>query len=67
MGCYFHFSPRQDALASLSEEEMQRGNRKREHDEHRVDYLRNKGYKIVEVWSVTGGKVLMKRKMSEIA
>ena len=29
---------------------MQRGVRKREHDELRRDYLRNKGYNIVEVW-----------------
>ena len=29
---------------------MQRGIRKREHDEPRRDYLRNKGYNIVEVW-----------------
>ena len=29
---------------------MQRGNRKREHDELRRVYLRSKGYNIVEVW-----------------
>ena len=50
MGCYFLFCPCQEARASLSEEEMQRGIRKREHDELRRDYLRNKGYNIVEVW-----------------
>ena len=50
MGCYFHFCPCQEARASLSEEEMQRGIRKREHDELRRDYLRNKGYNFVEVW-----------------
>ena len=50
MGCYFHFCPCQEARASLSEEEMQRGIRKREHDELRRYYLRNKGYNIVEVW-----------------
>ena len=33
MGCYFHFCPCQEARAGLSEEEMQRGIRKREHDE----------------------------------
>ena len=50
MGCYFHFCPCQEARASLSEEEMHRGIRKREHDELRRDYLRNKGYNIVEGW-----------------
>ena len=50
MGSYFHFCPCQESRASLSEEEMQRGIRKREHDELRRDYLRNQGYNIVEVW-----------------
>ena len=49
MGCYFHFCPCQESRAILSEEEMQKGNRKREHDELRTDFLRNKGYNIVEV------------------
>ena len=42
MGRYFHSCSCQEARASLSEEEMQRGNRKREHDELRKEYLRNK-------------------------
>ena len=50
MGCYFHFCPCQEARASLSEEEMHRGIRQKEHDELRRDYLRNKGYNIVEAW-----------------
>ena len=50
MGCFFHFCPCQESRASLSEEEMLRGIRKREHDEMRRDFLRNKGYNIVEVW-----------------
>ena len=50
IGCYFEFCPCQEAKASLSEEETQRGIRKREHDELRRDYLKSKGYKIVEVW-----------------
>ena len=49
MGCYFHFCPCQESRASLSEEEMRRGIRKREHDQLRRDYLRNKGYNIVDV------------------
>ena len=34
----------------MSEEETQRGLKKREYDELRRDYLRNKGYKVVEIW-----------------
>ena len=50
MDCFFHLCPCQEARANLSEEEMQRGIRKREHDELRRDYLRNEGYNIVVVW-----------------
>ena len=50
MGCYFHFFACQEARISMSEEESQRGLKKREYDEIRGDYLRNKGYKVVEIW-----------------
>ena len=43
MGCYFHFCASQEARASMSEEETQKGLKKREYDELRRDYLRNKG------------------------
>ena len=42
MGCYFHFGPCRESRASLAEEEMKRGIRKREHDELRRDFLRSK-------------------------
>ena len=45
---------------------MQRGIRKREHDELRSDYLRNKNTILLKSGSVNGGKELKKRKMSEI-
>ena len=50
MGCYFHFCACQAARASMSEEETPKGLKKREYDELRRDYLRNKGYKVVEIW-----------------
>ena len=50
VGCYFHFCACQEARASMSEEETQKGLKKREYDELRRDYLRNKGYKVVEIW-----------------
>ena len=49
MGCCFHFSPCQEATASLSKEETHRCIRKREYCELRRNYLRSKGYKIVEI------------------
>ena len=50
MGCYFHFCACQEARESISEEETQNGLKKREYDDLRRDYLRNKGYKVVEIW-----------------
>ena len=66
MGCYFHFCPRQESRASPSEEEMQRGIRKREHDKLRRDYLKTKDTILLKSGSVTGENVLTKRTMSEI-
>ena len=50
MGCYFHFCACQEARANMSEEETQRGLKKREYDDLRRAYLRNKGHKFVEIW-----------------
>ena len=44
------FCPCQEARASISEEVMQRSIREKEHDDSRIDCLRNKGYNIVQVW-----------------
>ena len=66
IGCYFHSCPCQESRASLSEEEMQRGIRKREHDGPRRDYLTKKDTISLMSGSLNGGKELKKRKMSEI-
>ena len=66
MGCYFYFRPCQEAKASLSEEETHRGIRKREQDELRRDYLKIKDKRLLKSGSVNGGKVLKKKKTSEI-
>ena len=58
MGCYFHFCACREARTSISEEETQRGLRKREYDELRRDYLRNKGYKVVEIWECKSRETL---------
>ena len=50
IGCYFQFCACQEARISMSEEETQRGLKKREYDELRRDFLRNKGYKNFEIW-----------------
>ena len=50
MGCYFHFCSFQEARASISEQETQRGLKKGEYDKMKRDFLWNKGYKFVEIW-----------------
>ena len=50
MGCYFHFYPRQETWRSLSDEDIEQGNKRREMDVLRRDYTREKRCKIEEVW-----------------
>ena len=64
MGCYFRFCSGQEARASPPEEEMQRG--KREHDELRRVFWETKNTILLDPACVNGGKMLKKRKMSEI-
>ena len=58
MGCYFKFCAIQEARASMSEEETQRRLKKREYDELGRDFLRNKGYKVVEIWECNSWETL---------
>ena len=58
MGCYFHFSACQEARASMSEEETQRGLKKRKYDELSRVYLQNKGYKVVKIWECSWWETL---------
>ena len=46
MGGYFHFCSCQDARPSLTDNDIKRGTKKRETDELRKDYIREKGYSI---------------------
>ena len=52
MGYYFQFGAGQEARASMSVEDTQRGLKKREFDELGRDYLRNKGYKVVSFCNI---------------
>ena len=58
MGYYFQFGAGQEARANMSVEETQRGLKKREYDELGRNYLRNKGYKVVEIWGSTWWETL---------
>ena len=50
MGCFYHYCPCQEARPSLTEENIERGNKKREVDQLRKQYIKEKGYNVVEIW-----------------
>ena len=50
MGCYYHFCSCQETRPSLTEQDIERGNKKREMDEMRREYIQEKGYKVEEMW-----------------
>ena len=50
MGCFYHFCPCQELGPSLTEEDIQRGSKKRELDALRRHYIKEKGYKVIGMW-----------------
>ena len=50
MGCYYHFCSCQETRPSLTEQDIERANKKREMDEMRREYIKEKGYKVEEMW-----------------
>ena len=50
MGCYYHFCSCQETRSSLTEQDTERGNKKREMDDMRREYIKEKGYKVEEMW-----------------
>ena len=50
MGCFYHYCPCQEAQLSLTEEDIERGNKRREMDQLRKQYIKEKGYIVVETW-----------------
>ena len=51
MGCFYHYCLCQEARRpSLSEEDIERGNKKREMDQMRKQYIKEKGVNVVEMW-----------------
>ena len=50
MGCFYHYCPCQEARLFLTENEIERGNKKREMDQMRKQYNKEKGYNVVEMW-----------------
>ena len=49
MGCFYHFCPCRELCPSLTEEDIQRGSKKRELDALRRHYIQEKGFKFIEI------------------
>ena len=50
MGCFYHFCACEELRPSLTEEDIQRGSKKRELDALRRHYIQEKGFKVIEMW-----------------
>ena len=50
MGCFYHYYQCEEARLSLTEDDIQHGNKKREMDQMRKQYNKEKGYSVVEMW-----------------
>ena len=50
LGCFYRYCPCQEARLSLTEEDINRGNKKREMDQMRKHYIKEKRYNVVEMW-----------------
>ena len=50
MGCFYHYCSCQEARFSLTDEDIECGNKKREIDQMRKQYIKEKGYNVVEMW-----------------
>ena len=50
MGCFNHYCLCQEARLPLAEDDIERGNRKREMDQMRKQYIKEKGHNVVEMW-----------------
>ena len=50
MGCFYPYCPCQEPRSSLFEEDIERGNKKKEIHQMRKQYIKEKGYNVVEMW-----------------
>ena len=48
-GCFYDFCPGQEVCPTLTEQDVQRGSKKRELDELRRSYIQEKGFTVIEI------------------
>ena len=67
MRWYYHFYSFEEARPSVTDQDIERGNKKREMDDMRRESIKEIGYKVEEMWkSVTGEKVSKSMTKSKI-
>ena len=50
MGCFYRYCPCREARPSLTEEDIERGNKKREMDQMRKQCIKEKGFNVFQMW-----------------
>ena len=50
MGCFYHYCSCQEVRPALNEQDIERGNKKREMDQMRKEYIKEEGYIVIEMW-----------------
>ena len=50
MGCFYRYCLCQEARPSLTEKDIERGNKRRKMDQMRKHYIKEKWYDVVEMW-----------------
>ena len=50
MGCFYHFCSGHELRPFLTEQDIQRGSKKRELDALERHYIQEKGFKVIEMW-----------------
>ena len=62
MGCYYQLCPCQETRPSISDEDIERGNKRREMDDLRREHTCKNGWKKKRCWNVSGGKTSKRTK-----
>ena len=57
MGCFYQFCPCQELRPSLTDEDIQRRSKKRDLDALRRHFIKEKSYKVIEMWNCEGWRL----------
>ena len=63
MGCFFHYCSCQEARPSLTQEDIERGNKKREMDQMRKQYIKKKDIFLLKCGNVSGGICIKRQRV----